>query len=106
MKIDKGVYGTRSGAVSYEIWFEDKAINQRQFAKCYIARSVYLKVVEDAIVRLFRHSDDCKLPCINQDIASHEQDELSKLIRMSKWTKPEMFLGCTIEYGDHIVLLR
>ena len=34
MKLDEGVYGSRSGALSYEIWFDKRAVIERQFQKC------------------------------------------------------------------------
>ena len=107
MKINKGVYGTRSGALSWEIWFDKQAVEKLGFQKCLLARSVYKKTGKGGVLtRLLRHSDDCRMSCENQIQLSHDCDALSRLVRMSEWKEAELFLGCEIEYGDKVVLLR
>jgi hypothetical protein len=106
MKLDKGVYGSRSGALSYEIWFDKRAVMERQFQKCLIARSVYIKEVNGSIIRKYRHSDDCVDFCDDEEVLINECRELSKIIRLSEWVKPEKFVGISIEYADRVVLLR
>ncbi len=71
-----------------------------------IARSVYIKQVGDQIVRLFRHSDDCRMSCADESTLDKECAELSSHIRMSDWLRPEKFIGCSIEYGSNYILLR
>ena len=90
MALDKGLYGSRSGALSFEVWFEEKAILERKFKKCFIARSVYTKQVGDDIVRLFRHSDDCRMSCANEEVLNDECAQLSTHIRMSDWSRKNL----------------
>ena len=106
MKVRKGIYGTRSAALSWENWFNNKAVNCLQFNKCLIAKSVYLKLVDNEPVRLLRHSDDCRMSCSDITILDAVTSELSKLVKLSPWKSAEMFLGCSIEYGEGVVLLR
>ena len=106
MLLNKGGYGTKGGAISWEIWFDKQAVDIRGFSKCRLAQCVYTKKVENEIVRLFRHSDDIRMSCKNLKILSNECAALSSLIRMSEWAPPTLFLGCSIEYGHHVVLLR
>ena len=106
MGLSKGVYGSRSGALSFEIWYDKKTIIERQFQKCYLAKSVYLKEVNGSIIRMYRHSDDVKMSSADTELLDSECEQLSSLVRMSDWTKPEKFVGCSIEYGDRVVLLR
>ena len=106
MALEEGLYGSRSGALSFEVWFDEKAIIQRGFKKCLIARSVYTKQVGDQIVRLFRHSDDSRMSCADEKILVEECKQLSELIRMSEWVKPEKFIGCSLEYGSNYILIR
>ena len=106
MGLSKGLYGSRSGALSFEVWYDKKAIIERQFQKCYLAKSVYLKEVNGSIIRMYRHSDDVKMSSANRELLDTECEQLSSLMRMSDWVEPEKFVGCSIEYGDRVVLLR
>ena len=46
------------------------------------------------------------MSCSDDEILESECKELSDLIRMTGWEEALMFLGCEIEYGDGVILLR
>jgi hypothetical protein len=106
MLMNKGMYGSKSGALSWEIWFDSKAVTEREFRELQIAKSVYVKKIEDVVVRMYRHSDDIRVSCADEVILIRECEKLSELIRMSEWVLPILFLGIEIEYGEGVVLLR
>ena len=56
--------------------------------------------------RLLRHSDDCRMSSDNEESLLNQCRLLSDLVRVSEWKIPDLFLGCEIEYGDHVALLR
>ena len=106
MLINKGVYGTKKGALSWEYFFEDKAVDKMNFKKLLVAKSIYIKEVADKVVRLFRHSDDCMMSGSNKESVVAECEKLSLEIRMSPWGEVDLFLGAEFEYFENVVLIR
>jgi len=106
MLINKGVYGTKKGALSWEYFFEDKAVDKMNFKKLMVAKSIYIKEVSDKVVRLFRHSDDCMMSGSNKESVLSECEQLSLEIRMSPWAEVDLFLGAEFEYFENVVLIR
>ena len=102
--MNKELYGSKGGALTQEIWFDSKAVVEREFREILIANSVYVKKLNGEVVRMCRHSDDVRVSCVDETILEHECQKMSELIRMSKWTLPISFLGIEIEYGDKVVL--
>ena len=106
MSIDKGVYGSKKGALSWQVFFDDIVVGKLGFKKCMLAVSVYTKIVNGKVIRLFRHSDDIALfgQC-KEDVDSYCV-ELSKRIRMAEWVYLNSFLGAEIEYVENLALVR
>ena len=67
------------------------------YAKCDVARGVYLKTVADDIVRLYRHSDDFRLSCSKDETMDAEIEAIQSKIRMTPFAKLKKFLGCDFE---------
>ena len=55
----KGLYGIIKGALTFQVWME-KILKDLEYSKLNydIARGVYLKTIQDDVVRILRHSDD------------------------------------------------
>ena len=58
----KGLYGIIKGALSFQVWIE-KILKDLEYSKLNydIARGVYLKTIQDDVVRILRHSDDFRI---------------------------------------------
>ena len=106
MLVNKGVYGTKSGALSWEVFFESKAVAKLGFSKCVMAASVYCKDVEGDIVRMLRHSDDVMIQGKLRNLVEAECGKLSLEIEMSPWAEMELFLGAEIEVFGNVACLR
>ena len=106
MLINKGVYGTKKGALSWEIFFDNIVVDKLGFKKCLIATSVYTKVVDGCIVRLLRHSDDVAAFGPQRESVEKICKLISAEIRMSEWEPMLSFLGAEMEYVDNVVLVR
>ena len=91
----KGLYGSKSGALSWEVWCEDKLINSLQFVKCSVARGVYMKEENGEVTRVLRHSDDFYLSGTLPERISHEYNLMAKEIRLSEPEEMKRLLGCT-----------
>ena len=89
----KGLYGSIKGALSFQVWIE-KILKDLDYSKCDIARGVYLKTVQDDMVRILRHSDDFRISATEE----HHLDEQIGLLRSQVRTTPfknvTEFLGC------------
>jgi len=106
MLVNKGVYGTKSGALSWEKFFESKAVTKLGFSKCVMAASVYCKDVEGEVLRMLRHSDDVLMQGKLRTLVEAECGKLSLEIEMSPWAEMELFLGAEIEIFGNIACLR
>jgi hypothetical protein len=67
------------------------------FLKCDVARGVYMKTVQDDIVRLYRHSDDFKISAKKTDILDSEIIKIQALIRTTPFKPLSEFLGCSFK---------
>jgi hypothetical protein len=89
----KGLYGSIKSALSFQVWIE-KILKDLEYSKCDIARGVYLKTVQDDVVRILRHSDDFRISATDE----HHLDERIELLRSQVRTTPfkhvTEFLGC------------
>ena len=92
----KGLYGSIKGALSFQVW-ADMKLAEIGYAKCDVARGVYLKTVADDIVRLYRHSDDFRLSCSKDETMDAEIEAIQSKIRMTPFAKLKKFLGCDFE---------
>jgi len=89
----KGLYGSTKGALSFQVWADSK-LAEINYMKCDVARGVYLKTIEDDIVRLYRHSDDFRLSAPDEAM----DDEVAAIqgqIRTTPFKALKEFLGCT-----------
>jgi hypothetical protein len=100
--LNKGLYGSRGGALSWQIWIDHK-MTDLHYEKLQVCRGVYLKELETGeLVRAYRHSDDFRMssPC---DVArAKEETSLREVVRMAEFTALTRFLGCTFERVDAV----
>lgn len=89
----KGLYGSTKGALSFQVWADEK-LSEVGYKKCDVARGVYLKEVQNAVVRLYRHSDDFKLSTDNDSVMDAEVGAIQGKIRTTPFQKLDRFLGC------------
>ena len=101
----KGLYGSTKGALSFQVWAESKLANIG-YQKCDIARGVYIKQSGDALVRLYRHSDDFKLSAKDDDTVDKEVQFIQSQIRTTEFKRFKEFLGCTFERYDSKMMTR
>jgi hypothetical protein len=95
--LNKGLYGSRAGALSWERWINDK-MDGLGYQKADVARSVYLKKLESGeLLRALRHSDDFRLSSKDAEGMTAEEAKMRSSIRMSDFSICERFLGCTFE---------
>jgi hypothetical protein len=98
--LHKGLYGSTKGALSFQVWVDDKLSNIG-YSKCQSARSVYIKK-GSSTVRLLRHSDDFRISTSNEDDLIAECKLLSESIRLSEFKPTKRFLGVTVERISHL----
>jgi hypothetical protein len=65
------------------------------YRKCDVARGVYLKNIEDDIIRLYRHSDDFRISAKDDENVDNEVKEVQSRIRTTPFRRFKEFLGCT-----------
>ena len=106
MGINKGVYGTKGGALSWEKYCDEKLVGELNFKKCSLAESVYVKGEGENTVRIFRHSDDMQVSGENESNVKNTCASISERIKMSSWLVATLFLGYSLEYIDDCVLVR
>jgi hypothetical protein len=114
--LNKGLYGTLKGALGWEVWIDKRIIGEMEFKKCSIPRGMYVKVEDEAVTRLYRHSDDFRMSSKDPERMRKTADEFSKRVRMGEWKQCDRFLGMTIEYhlntsgdfsrGNNVACLR
>jgi hypothetical protein len=93
----KGLYGSKSGALSWEVWCDDILIDSLQFHKCDVARGVYMKKNDGEITRVLRHSDDFKFSGNIREMVMKEYEMLATKMRVSDPEPVDRFLGCTFQ---------
>lgn len=95
--LNKGLYGSKGGALSWELWINDK-MDKFGFVRAVIARSLYLKRTESGeLLRALRHSDDFRTSSRDQSGMAAEHTLMRSGVRMSEFVECERFLGCTME---------
>jgi hypothetical protein len=95
--LNKGLYGSKAGALSWQVWIDDKLI-RRGFRKLDVARGVYRKDLDSGMpMLLYRHSDDLRSSCADEDGRAREESEIKAVVRMAEFTRLDRFLGCTFE---------
>ena len=98
--LNKGLYGTIKGALSFQEWV-DKKFNNMEYRKCDITRGVYIKQCKnDDYMRIYRHSDDFRVSSFSTNALTQEVDSMQKNIRTNGFTPESRFLGITIERLD------
>ena len=106
MGINKGVYGTKGGALSWETYCDEKLVGELNFVKCSLAQSIYVKGEGVNTVRIFRHSDDMQVSGENKNNVLETCASISEKIKMSSWIIATLFLGYSLEYIDDCILVR
>ena len=91
----KGLYGSIKGALSFQVW-ADMQLAKIQYVKCDVARGVYMKTLEDDIIRLYRHSDDFRISMSKEENMDKEIKEIQSVIRTTPFVTMDEFLG--VEY--------
>lgn len=99
--LHKGLYGSTKGALSFQVWVDEK-LNKMGYQKCDSARSVYIKRIQEEIIRLLRHSDDFRVSTQKKEILEEECKLLSDNIRLSEFKPTRRFLGVTVERISHL----
>lgn len=95
--LNKGLYGSRGGALSWQVWIDDK-MNDLEYRKLDVCRGVYMKTTESGVkVRAYRHSDDFRMSSADSEARAREEVMLRELVRMAEFTTLNRFLGCTFE---------
>ena len=94
--LNKGLYGTIKGALSFQVWVDEKLMNIG-YSKCDVARGVYLKRENDQVARVYRHSDDFRLSSTDDELLAKEVKEIESSIRTNGFKPESRFLGITIE---------
>jgi hypothetical protein len=98
--LNKGLYGTIKGALSFQVWVDDK-MNSMGYKKCDVARGVYLKRNGDDITRVYRHSDDFRVSSLSSTMLNQEIKNIQDNIRTNGFLPDSRFLGVTIEHLNH-----
>lgn len=95
--LNKGLYGSRGGALSWQVWIDSK-LTELGYEKLQVCRGVYMKKEADGIpVRAYRHSDDFRMSCASDELRASAENNLKALVRMADFTTLVRFLGCTFE---------
>lgn len=97
--LNKGLYGSRAGALSWQVWIDERMVKDLQYQKLDVCRGVYMKKTEGGkTVRAYRHSDDFRVS--SEDVAGRttEEKKMRGLVRMAEFAPLDRFLGCTFEY--------
>ena len=95
--LNKGLYGSRAGALSWQVWIDDK-MKDLDYRKLQVCRGVYMKTLPNGEqVRAYRHSDDFRMSCAEAEARVREEIMLRELVRMAEFTTLNRFLGCTFE---------
>lgn len=102
----KGLYGSKGGALSWEIWCDDILVGKLEFEKCKVARGVYKKDVDGVNVNILRHSDDFLFSSEMAERLETAYSDLKEEMRLTKEDNMDRFLGCEIKRVDNVVLLR
>lgn len=92
MLLFKGLYGSRMGALSFQVWTEEILVETFGCRKIWSAASVYIKVVRGIRVRLHRHSDDFRLSCQCGVVFRDAEDEMEKSFPLCKSYKIPAFM--------------
>lgn len=96
--LNKGLYGTKGGALSWQIWIDSK-MRELDFQKLEVCRGVYLKRLPSGeVLRAYRHSDDFRMSSADVEGRVLQERLLKEIVRMSEFTNIYRFLGCTFEY--------
>jgi hypothetical protein len=110
--LNKGLYGSRGGALSWQVWIDDK-MKDLEYRKMDVCRGVYTKEVANGeLMRAYRHSDDFRLSCSSNEARVEEENKLRAVVRMAEFSNLERFLGCTFQKVDRgsgesaVVLVR
>jgi hypothetical protein len=99
--LHKGLYGSTKGALSFQVWVDEK-LNKIGYKKCQSARSVYIKKVHEEMIRLLRHSDDFRLSTQETQTLKEESKLLGETIRLSEFKPTKRFLGICAERISHL----
>jgi hypothetical protein len=92
----KALYGSTKGAISFQVWADNK-LSEINYVKCDVARGVYMKQVEDEVVRLYRHSDDFKISTSLNKRLDEEVAAIKGKIRTTPFQPMSEFLGCNFK---------
>ena len=101
----KALYGSIKGAISFQVW-ADMKLAEINYLKCDVARGVYIKTIEDEVVRLYRHSDDFKISTSNNKHLDEEVEALQGKIRTTPFKPLSEFLGCTFARFDSKTMVK
>lgn len=95
--LNKGLYGSRGGALSWQVWIDGK-LKDLGYSKLQVCRGVYVKHNPEGVpVRAYRHSDDFRMSCADEEVRKEAEANLKKLVRMAEFSTLNRFLGCTFE---------
>jgi len=101
--VNKGLYGTKKGALSWERFVDTKLVDEMKFQKLDVAKGVYRKVLESGkSVLILRHSDDFKNNSVDMQSLMEVETELREKIKMSEFVPVKRFLGTTFERYNSI----
>jgi hypothetical protein len=100
--LNKGLYGSRAGALSWQQWIDDKMLGLG-FEKLMVARSVYKKrLASGELMRALRHSDDFRTSSRDAVGKAAEEKAMREQVRMAEFAPAERFLGCTFEFINEV----
>lgn len=97
--LNKGLYGSRAGALSWQVWIDEKMVKDLEYRKLDVCRGVYMKkAASGKTVRAYRHSDDFRVSSEDVEGRTTEEQKMRGLVRMAEFAPLDRFLGCTFEY--------
>ena len=89
----KELYGSKSGALSWEVWCDTTWSNLLVMKNA--AKGVYMKDENGVITRNLRHSDNFFLSGTLPDRIHAEYEKMASKIRLTEPEKLKRLLGCT-----------
>jgi len=101
--VNKGLYGTKKGALSWEKFVDTHLVDDMKFKKLDVAKGVYMKVLESGSPCLIlRHSDDFKDNSVDLNGMKGVEADLKARIKMGPFLPVARFLGTTFERFDGV----
>ena len=85
--LNKGLYGSRAGALSWQVWIDDVMGGDLEYRKLDVCRGVYAKRLESGhLLKAYRHSDDFRMSSADTEGRIQEENKLRDRVRMAEFT--------------------